>query len=100
MRSRYVPDRTALTGAGWTQQAQTRIRRTSATVPRPRRRRGRLLDVDLEMAPLQPPHDDPRKARCTSIRIAFAPKDMGTSGQVHWIGSRQQPRERIETHRI
>jgi hypothetical protein len=52
------------------------------------------------MASLQPAHQDPGKARHTSIRIAFAPIDVEASWQVLWIGSRQQPRERIETHRI
>jgi len=91
---------TTLASACWTQHAQARIRPTSVTFQRPHRRCERFLDVDREMAALQPSHEDPRKARRTSIRIAFAPMDMGASGQVPWIGSRQQPRERIETRRI
>jgi hypothetical protein len=82
------------------QHAQAWIRRTSATfdpvvafgstaLPRPRRRRKRFVEVDREMAPLQPPHEDPRKTRRTSIRIAFEPIDMSASGQVARIGSRQ-----------
>jgi hypothetical protein len=91
---------TPLSGAGRTQYTQLRVRGTSATLPRPLRRCERFLAVDLEMAPLQPRHEDPRKARRTSVRIALAPKDMGASGQVPRIGSRQQPRERINTRRI
>jgi hypothetical protein len=71
-----------------------------ATLQRPGCRCERLIDVDLEMAPLQPAHEDPRKARDASIRVAFAPIDVDPWGQVAWIGSCQEPRERIETHRI
>jgi hypothetical protein len=52
------------------------------------------------MAPLQPTHEDPRKARRTAARIAFAPSNMGASGQVPWVGSRQQCRERIKANWI
>ena len=45
-------------------------------------------------------HDDPRKARRTPVPIALASKDMGASGQVPWIGSRQQLRERVQTYWI
>ena len=54
-----------------------------------RRRRDRFVDVDGEVTPLQPGHEDPGQARRPSIRIAFAPVDVRSSGQVRWIGLRQ-----------
>src|SRR5437867_10420173 len=89
-----------LAGPCWTQHTQTPIRRASATLQRPRRRGERRLNVRLEMAPLQPPHEDPWESRHAAVRIAFAPIDMSASRQVLWIGSRQQLRERIESLRI
>jgi hypothetical protein len=80
--------------------APVRNRPTSATFQRQGCRCQRRINIGLEMASLQPAHEDPGKARHAPIRIALAPINMKASGQVLRIGSRQQPRECIETHRI
>jgi hypothetical protein len=52
------------------------------------------------VAPLQPAHDDARKARLPSIRITLAPIDMGTARQIRRIGPRQQPLERLYARQV
>lgn len=86
--------------ARWAQDPQSRIHRSRAALPGPRRRRERLLDIALQVAPLQPPHQDRRQAREAAVRIAFTPKNVSASRQISWIRSRQQPGERVETRGI
>src|ERR1043166_5995791 len=69
-------------------------------VPRPPRRRERFIAVALEVAMLQPRHEDARKPRHTAVWIAVAVGDMRAPRQDRRIGPREQPGERIETHRI
>ena len=98
---RQAAGRPPLAGTGGAQQhAQARVRRTSAAGHRPDRRGQRLLDVDAQMAALDPGHDDSRQARAASLRIALVATDVGASGQVPRIGARQQPLEGLERYRI
>src|SRR4051794_23489170 len=99
-RGRDLASATLLTRTGRAQQTQVGSDAASSRFPAPRRLRERLVGVVVEMALLQPVHEDLRIACRATIRLAIVPRDMRPSRQVARIGTREQLRERVELNRI
>ena len=84
------------------QDAEATVGRTFSVTSRsaPGKRRGRFLDVDLEVTPLHPRHDDPWKPGSAAPGLALPPNHVPAPGQLCWIGPREQTCERVKAHRI
>ena len=60
----------------------------------------RLLDVDLEVAPLHPCHEDAWKPSSAASGVALVPIHVTAPGQPFWIRPRKQACERVKARRI